>query len=67
MPILANENVSLLIGMDTYDLILSRDVIKGPPKSPKEINILSGWTIAVRTSAPPTNYTTDQLPTTPTN
>ena len=44
--------------MDAYDLIMSRGVINGPPNCPKAINILSGWTIAGRTSAPPTTAQT---------
>ena len=59
MSTLANKNVSLLIGMDAYDLILSRVVINGPPNSPMAINTLLGWTVAGRSSAPPTTAQTN--------
>ena len=55
-PQLHSNNVSLLIGVDAYDVICSRGVIHGPPNTPKALNTVLGWTV-VGTSS-------HQLPTT---
>ena len=52
-PQLSSNSVSLLIGVDSYDVICSRGVIHGPPKA---LHTLLGWTIEGNSS--------HQLPTT---
>ena len=55
-PQLSSNSVSLLIGVDSYDVICSRGVIHGPPNTPKSLHTLLGWTIVGNSS--------HQLPTT---
>ena len=55
-PQLSSNSVSLLIGVDSYDVICSRGVIHGPPNTPKALHTLLGWTIVGNSS--------HQLPTT---
>ena len=58
MRALANKNVSSLIGMDAYDLILSRGVLNGLRNTPKAINTLLVRTLGGIISAPSTTEQT---------
>ena len=56
---LSSNSVSLLIGVDSYDVICSRGVIHGPPNTPKALHTLLGWTIVGNSShQPPTTAQT---------
>ena len=55
-PHLSSYTGSLLIGVDPYDVICSCGVIHGPPKTPKALHTLLGWTIV--------GHSSHQLPTT---
>ena len=55
-PHLSSYTGSLLIGVDPYDVICSCGVIHRPPKTPKALHTLLGWTIV--------GHSSHQLPTT---
>ena len=66
-PCLPDKSVHLLLGIDAFQYIATREILQGPKPSPFAVRTLLGWTVtgplSVRTScsSSPTNFTAHHI------
>ena len=66
-PCLPDKSVHLLLGIDAFQYIATREILQGPKPSPFAVRKLLGWTVtgplSVRTScsSSPTNFTAHHI------